>query len=497
MRIFFALFFYCICNTTQTKAQHPVYRLPKMAASDLQKDFSLLQKILEANHPSLYWYTPKATMDSAFAAGIAGITDSLDEVTFRNRIASVLSLIRCGHTYVRFSKQFEKHVDRYRFPAFPLYLKIWPDTMVVLGSMFPRDSIFRRGIQVLSINGHTPGQFAAAFFPYIVSDGYSVNYKYASVSSNFPAWYKTILGLDSAYRIRYIDSSGREAATAIPNYIPLRKKDSTHPIVVTPRLSKKQLRKLERMQRRYLRIDTLQHIAYMHLADFSGGRLRGFFRRSFRSLHKTGVAHLVLDVRDNEGGRVNNSVLLGKYLSDHPFKVGDTVVAVSRRFRYGRYIHPSWVYWLAMNFGAHKEADGLIHFRRYERKFFQPDKRWHFPGQIWVLQGGLSFSATTMLLGNLKGQPNVQLVGEETGGGYYGNSAMYLPTIRLPYSGIRVSLPLYRLVEDARRPKGRGVMPDIPVPPSLEDIRAGRDNKMDTVLKLIRKAAQHPPKGSE
>jgi C-terminal processing protease CtpA/Prc len=95
-----------------------------------------------------------------------------------------------------------------------------------------------------------------------------------------------------------------------------------------------------------------------------------------------------------------------------------------------------------------------------------------------------------MLLGNLKGQPNVHLVGEETGGGYYGNSAMYLPTIRLPHSGIRVSLPLYRLVEDAGRPKGRGVMPDIFVPASLPDIRAGRDSKMDTVRKLISKSSE-------
>ncbi|HVZ25231.1 MAG TPA: S41 family peptidase, partial [Sediminibacterium sp.] len=471
-----------------SKAQPRIYRLPKMGPSDLQKDFSLLQKILEANHPSLYWYTPKAGIDSAFTAGIAGITDSLDEVAFRNRIATVLSLIRCGHTYVRFSRQFEKQVARYRYPAFPLYLKIWPDTLVILGSMFPGDRVFKRGTQVLSINGRSPDAFTAAFFPYIVSDGYAFNYKYASVSSNFPAWYKTILGLDTTYRIRYIDSLGRESIAVIPNYLPVHKKDSIQPIQKAPGLSKKQRRKLERLQRRYLRIDTLQHIAYMHLADFSGGRLRGFFRRSFRALHKTGVEHLVLDVRDNEGGRVNNSVLLGKYLADHPFKVGDTVVAISRRFRYGRYIHPAWIYWLAMNLGAHKEADGLIHFRRYERKRFEPDKRWHFSGRIWVLQGGLSFSATTMLLGTLKGQPNVKLVGEETGGGYYGSSAMYLPTIRLPHSGLRISLPLYRLVEDANRPKGQGVMPDIPVPPSLPDIRAGIDTKMTIVRKMISKS---------
>ena len=55
---------------------------------------------------------------------------------------------------------------------------------------------------------------------------------------------------------------------------------------------------------------------------------------------------------------------------------------------------------------------------------------------------------------------NVLVVGEESGGGYYGNSAMHVPEIVLPNSKLRVTLPLYRLVMDKNRAKGRGVLPD-------------------------------------
>ncbi len=224
----------------------------------------------------------------------------------------------------------------------------------------------------------------------------------------------------------------------------------------------------------------------MSITSFSGGGgLRTFFRRSFRTIRRQHIQNLVIDLRSNGGGRVSNSILLGRYLSDSSFKIGDSVVAISRKFKYGRYIHPSWVYWFAMNFGAHKMDDGLIHLRYYEKKFFKPKETNHFNGNIYVLQGGFSFSATTMFISQLKGQSNVKIVGEETGGGYYGNSAMYLPTIRLPNSGLQVSLPMYRLVMDPTRPKGHGILPDILINPSSEAIKRGVDLKMTRIMELI------------
>jgi hypothetical protein len=85
----------------------------------------------------------------------------------------------------------------------------------------------------------------------------------------------------------------------------------------------------------------------------------------------------------------------------------------------------------------------------------------------------------------MKGQQNVKLVGEETGGGYYGNSAMLITYCTLPNSKLRVSLPLYRLVTNKNRPKGGGVIPDIYVPPSSSAIERGIDLKMEKIKSLI------------
>ena len=474
-------------------AQNKKVGLPKKSAADLKADFILLRKILEANHPSLYWYTPKDSMDAYFNTGINSITDSMDEVQFKNKVSWVISKIRCGHTVVRFSKAYNKLSKNFTFPAFPLSLKVWGDSMVVLNSLRSRDKVFTRGTIITGINGRSNRQLLDTLFDYISADGYGLNYKNQLVSSNFPGWYKTILGLDSVYKISYIDSTGKESIATLKNINPFivdttkRERAPAPPTTSLIKPTKKQLKQIQLLAKRSMQIDTANSTAFMHIGTFSGNGLRGFFRRSFRNIRKQNLQHLVIDLRDNGGGKVYTSILLTKYLSDHPFKVGDSVVAISRKFKYSRYIRESWTYWLAMNFGSHKMDDGLIHFRKYETQLFIPKERNHFNGDITLVQGGLSFSATTMFLSNLKGQKNVTLVGEETGGGYYGNSAMYLPTIVLPHSKLHISLPMYRLVMDSTRPKGYGIMPDVEIPPSSQAIKKGVDLKIQQIRERIQR----------
>ncbi len=491
MKFYSRLLFFCVLlasNTPAVFAQKNIIGLTKTAPALLQEDLSLLQKILEANHPSLYWYTSKDSVDLCFKNAINSITDSLDEVQFKNKVAEVISIIRCGHTSVRFSKAYIKKIAQFRYPQFPLSLKAWGDSLVVLSSSFPHDSIFKRGTIITGINGRSNRQVLDTIFRSISSDGYAYNYKNQVVSGNFAAWYKTVLGIDSLYRISYIDSSGKTSLAVIKSFSPQKDTLSKKPLDSIPPFKKptrKEIRRAKLLAKRSFVIDTATHTAFMDLSTFSGGWIRPFFRRSFRAMQKQGARNLVVELRTNGGGSVSNSILLTKYLSDHPFKVGDSVVAISRKFKYGRYIHPSLVYWFAMNFGAHKMEDGLIHYRYYEKKLFQPKEKYHFSGNVFLLQGGYSFSATTMFISQLKGQQNVKIVGEESGGGYYGNSAMHIPVIRLPNTGLQVTLPMYRLVIDANRPKGHGVIPDIIINPSSEAIKKSIDLKLQKIRELI------------
>jgi hypothetical protein len=487
------LFFFILNNSwAQSPLTLPQYAsLPKIDPQLLRDDLSLLQKILEANHPSLYWYTPKDSMDLFFAQAINSIHDSMDEVAFKNKVSYVVSKIRCGHTTVRFSKAYSKKAARFRYPQFPLSLKAWSDSLVVLQSVRPRDSIFKRGMIITSINGVKNRWLLDSIFEHMSTDGYSENFKNQVISGNFPAWYKTVLGIDSSYAIGYIDSTGRSQVVQVNSYYPRAsdlKDNRALPAVQKP--TRKQLRKAGLLEKRSLVIDTANSTAYMRLSTFSGGGLPAFFRRSFRTIHELNVQHLVIDLRENGGGKVHNSILLGKYLADHPFKVGDTVVAKARSLKYSRYISNSIGYWFSMHFGSNKKEDGLIHLNYYENHFFDPKKDKVFKGDIYVIQGGYTFSAATMFISFIKGQKNVTTVGEETGGGYYGTSAMHIPTITLPNTKLQIGLPTHRLVIDHTRPRGHGFIPDVEVGPSSTAIRQGVDLKLQKIRELIQQKSR-------
>jgi C-terminal processing protease CtpA/Prc len=139
-----------------------------------------------------------------------------------------------------------------------------------------------------------------------------------------------------------------------------------------------------------------------------------------------------------------------------------------------------------MTFFTRRKQDGHYHFRYFEKNYFKPRKKNHFDGQVYILTGGNSFSATTLFASSLIKQDNVTVVGEETGGGAYGNSAWLIPDVTLPETKVRFRLPLFRLVIDKNYPKtGKGVQPEVESRPTIEAIKRGADYKVEKAMELI------------
>jgi hypothetical protein len=501
MKNAYMVFCACLVFPFLVWAQKPI---PVLTPEKMLADAQLLKKIFEANHPSLYWYNTPAQLDSGFNALLNDLQSPLSEIKYRNRLSLWVNQIACGHTAVRFSKKTAKTINQTRLAGFPLSLKVWEDSLVVLNNYLGRLGPVQRGDIVLSINGVATNRLVDTLKQFVARDGQAYNHAYQVLSNNFSDWYKGVMGMDSHYTILYKDSTGLVKTAVLENRAgtpeawkkqldSIRRSQQSptdsvrSPLVVSNRPSGTRLstRQARLLSLRQLQIDTTRRAAYLRLTGFGKGNLKRFFRQSFATLQEHQIQHLIIDLRENGGGRVNLSTRLSRYLVQAPFKIGDSVVAISRKFTYGRYIHPAWVYWWAMNLAGSKDSNGLIHYKRYEQHRYAPFTKNHFSGQLYLLQGGQTFSAATMFIATLKGQHNVTVLGEETGGGYYGNSAMHIPTIRLPQTGLGVSLPLYRLVMDAHRPKGRGILPDVELPPVSWAIREGKDRKLLYAQQLI------------
>ena len=477
----------------------------KYAPEDLQKDYGVFRHVLESWHPSLYWYTSPDSMNYFFDEGSAALKDSMTEPQFRKVLSYVIAKVRCGHTSVSASRAYSRYLDTAKLQQFPLILKFWNDTMVVAANLNRQDSILKRGTLIYTINGKTARQLTDTLFPYIVTDGYNLTgkYQYLSTGLHFSSWYKDIFGYASGFDIGYRDSTGSVRETHIPVYDPLTDtmrrslgrvlmpgtgQTRPGPPQRTRPPGRRARKKRELLFTRSLQLDSASHSAFLTLNTFERGyHLPAFFRQAFRTLREKQVQNLVVDVRSNGGGDAAISTLLTRYLIDKKFKLADSLYTIRRHSRYDGYIQHGLAYDFLTFFASRRHSDGYYHFGYFERHHYSPVKENHFDGSVYVLTGGNSFSATCLFAGALKGQRNVTLVGEETGGGYYGNTAWMIPDVVLPVTGVRFRLPRFRLVVDRQRQKdGRGVMPDVQALPSIDALSKGLDFKTAKAKELIR-----------
>jgi len=461
----------------------------KYAPQALHADFQQMKKVMEAKHPSLYWYTSKDRIDEYFRYYDTNIRDSMTERDFVWKIlAPMINKIHCGHTGAGMSKQYEKWSRNKKLAQFPLMLKVWNDTMAVIGNWHTKDSIFKRGTIITAINGIPASDMIYQMLDALREDGYAHQVNYIRISGNFPAMHKNLYGLSKTYTIRYIDSIGQHCTATIPLYEPLAdsaktKKDTAKVPIVEKKLSKRQ-------QKRSFQIDSTGQFATMYLNSFSGWDLRGFFRKSFRQMKTNNLQNLVIDLRNNGGGDVNACILFTKYLTNHPFRITDSCYSIARSLHpYTNMFWGTWlnnVQWFLL---ARKKSDGLYHLNIYEKKWYQPKKKNHFDGKVYVLINGPTFSASTLFANIVKGQPNIKLVGEETGGGWHGNSGIMIPSFQLKETKVNVRMPLFRVVQFKHVEKnGSGISPDISVPTDYEYLKKGKDKKMEVVRQLIKAA---------
>ncbi|MGZ4011043.1 MAG: S41 family peptidase, partial [Flavisolibacter sp.] len=173
------LFFLASCSVGKN-SYNPNKKFPP---DQLQHDYELFRDILEESHPSLYWYTPKDSVDYYFDWGAKQLKDSLPEYKFRNVLSYVLAQIRCGHTSVRASKEATRYSERTRGLMFPLSVKAWKDTLVITSNLSKRDTNVMRGAVLKSIDNRPVPVIVDSMFRYLSGDGYNTTHKYQTISN--------------------------------------------------------------------------------------------------------------------------------------------------------------------------------------------------------------------------------------------------------------------------------------------------------------------------
>ncbi len=448
----------------------------KFQAKQLQEDFLILRKVLEEAHPGLYRYTDKKVLDADFEKAFKLLNREMTEREFFPIVASIVSAIKDDHTGSLPSRELMSYLK-----TFPLNLRFMKGKVYIVSSP---DNAITPGSELLSINGKNMSGITRTIFAHLEADGDIETGKYQRLSQRFKLYYNLFVEQPDAFNVEYYDAAKRKKKKII--VLPVIENEAKVLARVDDGKMPLRLEFLPESTTAILTIKTFND----GLITKSGQDYRKFLEAAFQEIKERNVQNLIIDLRANRGGKDSFGSLLFSYLMDKEFRYYDYLETSTNKITLAQYtdadarIDKMFAEDLLPGVAGRFRLKESVHSNL---RLQQPQKN-HFDGKVWFLINGLSFSTTAEFASIAHYHRRGSFVGEEVGGAYYGNTSGLTLHVTLPNTKVRVDIPLrkYVLAVSGYGYPRRGVMPDYPVQPTIQDVLNGIDTEMIYTLKLIK-----------
>lgn len=458
---------------------HAVSAQEKYTPLQLKDDYSLFCKSLKEAHPGLYRYTPKSEFDSLMEAIGNKIDHSMDQQQFYMLLLPLISQIKCGHTKLHPDSNWTTRFYYNTEHVFPWKLHFDGNKGYVTGS-YVNGYNAPAGSEVLMIQGRPVSKIIAGLLPAFFSDGNNLTFKYIEMDHYFSATYANLFEGPDTFNI-VCQVNGEKTIYTMPSV--------SHSMIES--LDKK-LNEANAEKPPYNLDIRSDSVAVLTISSFweqaNNLNFRKFLKSSFRKIQDDHIESLIIDVRNNEGGMDRRGALLLSYLLNHDFGYYDKLVMTTRkRFSFASDARLPKFYGL-MRILISRDKDGTYRWNHSRNLGIQKPQKDHFNGKVYVLINGASFSVTAEFASVAHYLKRASFIGEETGGGYYGNNSGSFAIVTLPNSRLNVGIPLvayYTKVSGYPYPD-HGVIPDYIVKPSANDIITGQDPVMKFALSLTK-----------
>ncbi|WP_247237411.1 S41 family peptidase [Telluribacter sp. SYSU D00476] len=435
----------------------------------LTSDIDYLQESLVKLHPGLTWYTDKASLDSSFSSvrsKLAGVTSESD---FFQLLSPIIEQLHCGHTELLPSSTAAENKAS-SANIYPLDLWFSGDSAMVSSEY----EGIPAGSQVMSINNLDVAEVIRRITSSIPSDGFNQTYKWFRLQTEFPVLYERYIQRTDQFEVRIKEGSGQIRTLRLDGK---PRGNEVHPA----ELATAQI------------IDSLQTLV-LRIPSFSTQQdFPAFLKETFRVIASKGIKNLVIDLRNNQGGSDEYGALLFAYLTGEPFRYYDRISVATEDSSLLNRLSVSDLPLLKVlpRYTSHiQQSDGVLTYSDHANLAIQQSQPHAFRGKVYILINGGTFSTAAEFTAIARSNKRAVFIGQETGGGYYGNSSLATPLLTLPNSKIRLAVPLakYELAVSHDVPVGHGTIPDYTTTYSSEDIVSNRDRDMEVCLELIRKS---------
>jgi hypothetical protein len=461
------------------------------------EDLSWLKFSLEYVHPRLYKFDNKKNVDARFDSLKSVIGNKVSGLDFLTLVTKANATVKCGHLYTIAQGDLNKEVLEKK--VLPFYVKVLDDKLHILNDC--SNISIPNGSQILSINGKADKTILSNMLSGIAADGNIQTRKMRLMEryfnyafQGFDLYYQLYVDRSTTFNIEYLEYETGIKRTAIVEGLSI--KDRQERALVKHNFDEEVWFKTPSPK---FKIDEQNKYATLTVSrSFYDKKIDPDFdsllTSAFLSIKQKKIEHLILDLRNNEGGSEYQQIQLMSYLYDKPFKLYQNIYISRMDFRplksiiverdtskllfnnddeYMRKLNENlWI-------NNYEYSDNL------QLKEPKPDV---FKGKLYVLMNGACFSSAADLISDLKKTTNAVFIGEESGGMFEGPTGGDAIVVQLPNSKIMVRISpniqigyLYQ-----KHPIGRGVLPNYTINYTIKDILQHTDLEMEFAKKLIK-----------
>ena len=464
-------------------AQTPTskFAFQKFSADTVKSTIDEMTKELSVKHPGFYRYNSKDDFAKYIDSIKSTIKDSLTELESFLKLKLIITKIHCLHSGISLPKEYKDYLNQ-QPNLFPFQVYFNDNKAYVVKNYSATTSILA-GDEILSINGQSIDKITAQLLSLIPSDGYNLTMKYRTLYLQFPSWYRSI------------DLSENFATVIKQNNI-----EKTYQIKGAKFNDIVQdgfLREPARTKQLEFKIEN--NIGFLTIHSFAQTDIKKtkqdfkeFIDQTFTEIKTNKIQNLIVDLRDNTGGSDPYAAYFTSYFFDKPFRYWDRIEvtdAIAKEIKgvvlklyYRKPIQKNNV-WLW------QKAKHVCDFDFYEE---QKPAQNNFSGKTYVLINGFCMSSCADVAAILSFNKKATFIGQETGGGYQGNTSGMIPDSKVQPFDFTLTVPLQKYFNsvDTLKNIGRGTMPDHAVNMTINEILKGEDKELQTTLDLIKSGSK-------
>ena len=431
----------------------------KIAKKDLISDIDFLINKYEKIHPNLYAYQSEDIFKEQIQNLKNEINDSLTSFDIWLKLCPIINGLKHGHTDVEVNQEdaqlvFGDFINKgYKFLPFSVYLI---DSTVCVRDIYTHSSDLKPGDKILSINGNKIEDVVSKLIGY--QSGELYNYRLHYVERTF-IWDYPLYYPSTSFEITYQTQN----KTKITKLNGITYED-------TEKYTAEVFKELPKYHFEVIK-DSIGLISYNSCEGIDENVFKNFLDSTFSVLKQKKIQNLVIDIRQNGGGNSDLNSILLQYVYDKTFSSYKSIdVKITEDIRK---IH---------EFYAKFQNDTIIQLdvkRNNSGKINRP----FFSGNVFILTSVQTFSSGADCAMLFKDFNIGTIIGQETGGlpSCYGDSYYF----KLPNSGLEARVSFKTFIRPSGINDGKGVLPDVPINYSINDLLNKKDLEMEYVLKRI------------